>query len=249
MVYLILAEARSGGSHLMDYLGTSYPHFALAQEPMTGAPNKFTESKDFSKLDWIDDKEGEGIFIREIYQPETNLEPLMNRSDKIICLYRKNWYAQIRSILFTRIKNEIWSWSYTREEMQKLVTEDEILKTYYNGHKYYKNLFQKFIRKNNLFSISYEELYHEKDSIKKIMNHFNLHSEFDFPLYQRHMKENDNKTPVGFEEPPQEITDFIELKKYIDNKDSLIDSLVSLLENEKSINRQLSNELEILKKK
>lgn len=240
-IYLILAEARSGGSHLMDYLGTSYPKYTLAQEPFTGAPNKFTDDKDVTNLSWLDNY-GD-IFIREIYNPEANYGPLMERAHKVICLYRNNWFAQIRSILYTGRINLEWAWTYRESEMYQMCGPQEIQRVYYNSYKSYKQKFQNFIQQKNLVSVCHEDLYYGGDAIKKVMGHFGLHSEFDFPLYERHMKTDDGSSPVGKELPPEEITDLRILKNFVD-KDNMLDYLIESIEDQKRINKILKNEIE-----
>lgn len=204
MVYTIIAEARSGGSALMDWLGESYPHFSLAQEPWLPGSQNFTDSQDLRDVDWIDNHEN--IFIREIFYEDRDYEPLLNKSTAVICLYRKNWYAQTRSTLFVAKDSNEWRFSYTQKEMKDLVSEYEIYENYLCVVKKRKEIFLKWINEKKLPIIYYEDLYYGNaiESVKKV---FNLNTDKIFPPYKRHLRDdNDVEKEIDLEIPPPEPT-------------------------------------------
>lgn len=204
-VYTILAEARSGGSALMDWLGEVHPEFTLAQEPWLSGTHTFTESIDVTNVGWID-KHNE-IFIREIFYNEKDWQPLLNKSTKVICLYRKNWFAQIRSILFTAREKSEWRFSYTKKEMDDLVPLYDIYDMYLNQYKENKRIFLEWATKNNFPIISYEDLYYG-DAINTVKKVFNLNTNKPFPPYKRHLREtNDIENAIGLEPIPDEPTE------------------------------------------
>ena len=108
--------------------------------------------------------------------------PLINRSDKVLCIYRENWYSQIRSILYQSAFDE-WQWQYKKTEVDIMISDEEIYEKYHKWYKSEKKHFQDFIKHMNLPSISYEKLYYQ-NGVSKIKEIFNLTSEnklFDKP--------------------------------------------------------------------
>ena len=204
MVYTIIAEARTGGSHLVEALNKKLPYFELAAEPWNLAPNNFTDSTDVTCIDWINNHEN--IIIKEIYNPDSDFLPLINRSDKVLCIYRDNWYAQIKSILYHRLFNE-WQWEYKKTDVDNTISDEEIYKNYHRGYKSKKKHFQDFIKRMNLPSISYEKLYYQ-NGVSKIKEIFNLDDSFEFPIYERHLKD-DNGNSIGCEPTPNERKNLI----------------------------------------
>jgi hypothetical protein len=197
MVHTIISEPRSGSSHLIDWIRVAVPNFVVCPEPWLNQQSEFdTQGKDISYVDWIDNFNN--IFIKEIYYEHENYTNLLNKSEKVICLYRKNWYSQIRSLLFQERQNG-FLFNYEKKEVDKIITEEMILEKYRSHHIFHKKNFQDFILKNNLVSISYEELYYG-NGLEKFKNHFNINSDFKFPLYERHLK-NDGKE-IGLEKLP-----------------------------------------------
>ena len=180
MVITIIAEPRTGGSHLVESIHKALPNFELAAEPWNGAPNKYTETRDVRNIGWINNYEN--IIIKEIYEYKRDFIPLIHRSDIVFCIYKENWYAQIKSILYSRNFDE-WQWEYKKKDVDNSVSDVKIYDTYYNNFKWYKKDFQDFIRKYNFPNISYENLYYQNgvDEIKKV---FGLDESFQFPIYE-----------------------------------------------------------------
>lgn len=189
MIYTIIAEPRSGGVSLMNWIEKSLPEFTIAQEPWFIENTLWVEGEDVNNVEWI--KKYENIFIREIYKSERDFEKLIEISDKVICLHRKNWKEQIRSNLFQGSNENIKTYqeSYEEEDVLNFV-DDEYVMTYYTKHfKNEKDCFKEFIRKNKFTSISYEDLYYGTQ-INVLKKHFNFDSDVVFPLNTRHLKRN-----------------------------------------------------------
>lgn len=184
MIYTIIAEPRSGGVSLMNWIEKSLPEFTIAQEPWFVENSLWVEGEDVSDVNWV--KEYDNIFIREIYKPSRDFTNLIKLSDRVLCLYRNNWHEQIRSSLFQETNNQYLD-DYDESDVLNVVTNDMITHRYVYYFKEHKEKFQQFITENNFISVSYEELYYNKgiDIIKK---HFNLNNDIEFPLNTRHLK-------------------------------------------------------------
>jgi hypothetical protein len=247
MIYTVISEARTGGSHLVESI-KKYTNFDLAPEPWSSAPNSFTKTKDYTDVTWI--KNHENIIIKEIFDPEIDFKNLIRISDKIICLYKENWYSQAISILYAR-KFKDWQCSYKKTDVDDTISDDEIYKLYYNGNlRYNKWEFQQFIKKNKFESISYEELYYN-NGMEKIKKIFDFGDEFEFPIYERHLK-NDDYTSVGFEPIPEEPQDLKYLRDLFDgyfNEREQIHIMYNSLIKQQEINEKLFDEIRKLKEK
>ena len=184
MIYTVIAEPRSGGVSLMNWIGESLPEFTIAQEPWYVENNFWVEGGDVTDVGWI--KKYDNIFIREIYRPDRDFTNLINISDDVICLFRENWEDQIKSCLYQEI-HEIYLDSYEEKEVSKIITRDMILYRYDTVFKNQKDMFQQYIVENNYTSVSYEKLYYG-GGIEIIKNHFNINTDILFPLNTRHLK-------------------------------------------------------------
>lgn len=198
MVYTLIAEPRSGGTDLTDWFEEVLTGFTIAQEPyLKNSENFFSHTEDVTDVKWID--EHENVFIREIYERGRDFTNLINRSDKVFCLYRNNWYAQTKSKLFHQYQTE-YRRHYTKKEMDEIANHDMIVDHYYVEFGKDKKSFQNFIKTNKFMSVSYENLYYGND-IQKIIEFFNFNTDIKFPLSVRHLKTEDNK-PEPLDEPP-----------------------------------------------
>ena len=184
MIYTIIAEPRSGGVSLMNWIEKSLPEFTIAQEPWFNENDLWITGEDVSEVDWI--KKYNNICIREIYEPTRDFTNLINISDKVLCLYRKNWREQVRSLLYQEIQN-IYLDTYDEQDVLKLITIEMINDRYKSNFKKLKDGFKKFIKENNFISVSYEELYYG-DAIDIVKKHFNFDNNVEFPLNMRHLK-------------------------------------------------------------
>lgn len=198
MVHTIFAEPRSGGTSLMNWIEKSLPNYVIAQEPYFIGNNHWIDSEDTNDVKWID--KYENLFIREIFRQDRCVDILLNRSDKVLCLYRENWYDQIKSIIYQEENNyDGYMTTYKKENVDLLVTDDLILGKYDFFNKT-KIDFQKWIESNNLISVSYEDLYYG-DGINVIKDFFNIDTPIEFPLTKRHLKDNLDK-PIGLQIVP-----------------------------------------------
>ena len=184
MIYTIIAEPRSGGVSLMNWIEKSLPEFTIAQEPWFNENDLWITGEDVNEVDWI--KKYNNICIREIYEPTRDFTNLINISDKVLCLYRKNWREQVRSLLYQEIQN-IYLDTYDEQDVLKLITIEMINDRYKSNFKKHKDGFKKFIKENNFISVSYEELYYG-DAIDIVKKHFNFDNNVEFPLNMRHLK-------------------------------------------------------------
>ena len=183
MIYTVIAEPRSGGVSLMNWIEKSLPEFTIAQEPWFIDNNLWVEGEDVSDIEWIG--KYHNISIREIYKPERNFNELIKISDRVICLYRENWEEQIRSSLFQETNNEYLD-NYDETDVLNVVTNDMIKHRYVYYFKEHKQKFKQLIKENNFISVSYEELYYG-DDIDVVKKHFNINSDIEFPLNTRHL--------------------------------------------------------------
>jgi hypothetical protein len=90
------------------------------------------DNKKISYVDWIDNFKN--IFIKEMFYKDQDYTNLLNKSEKVICLYRENWYAQVRSLLFQEKQAE-FLFSYDKKDVDKEITEGMIMMRYKSHHK------------------------------------------------------------------------------------------------------------------
>lgn len=200
MIYTIIAEPRTGGVSLMNWIGKSLPKFTIAQEPWFNENDLWITGEDVSEVDWI--KKYNNICIREIYKPTRDFTNLINISDKVLCLYRDNWEEQIRSSLYQG-NTDSYMDTYDEDDVLRVVTDEMIKHRYVYYFKEHKDKFKQFIKKNNFISISYENLYYGND-IDIVKKHLNFDNNIEFPLNMRHLKRDG--VPV---EPKKVKTNFI----------------------------------------
>jgi hypothetical protein len=184
MIYTIIAEPRSGGVSLMNWVEKSLPNFTISQEPWFIENDLWVNGEDVSEVEWV--KKYDNIFIREIYKPTRDFNNLIKISDKVLCLYRDNWEEQIRSSLFQET-NEKYLDNYNETDVLDVVTNDMIRHRYVYYFKEHKEKFKQFIKENNFPSVSYENLYYG-DGVGIIKKHFNFDTDIEFPLNTRHLK-------------------------------------------------------------
>jgi hypothetical protein len=184
MIYTIIAEPRSGGVSLMNWIEKSLPEFTIAQEPWFNENDLWITGEDVSEVDWI--KKYNNICIREIYKPTRDFTNLINISDKVLCLYRDNWEEQVRSSLYQE-NNGSYMDTYDEEDVMNEVTSEMIKHRYVYYFKEHKDKFKQFIKENNFVSISYENLFYG-DDVDIIKKHFNFDNNIEFPLNKRHLK-------------------------------------------------------------
>jgi len=184
MIYTIIAEPRSGGVSLMNWIEKSLPKFTISQEPWFIENDLWVNGEDVSEVEWV--KKYDNIFIREIYKPTRDFNNLIEISDKVLCLYRDNWEEQIRSSLFQET-NKKYLDTYNETDVLDVVTNGMIRHRYVYYFKEHKEKFKQFIKENNFPSVSYENLYYG-DGVGIIKKHFNFDTDVSFPLNTRHLK-------------------------------------------------------------
>ena len=84
-----------------------------------------------------------------------------------------------------------------------MISDEEIYEKYHKWYKSEKKHFQDFIKHMNLPSISYEKLYYQ-NGVSKIKEIFNLNDSFEFPIYERHLKDDDGNS-IGYEPTPNKL--------------------------------------------
>lgn len=181
MKILILAEGRTGGTTLMEYLSNELSGHTSITEPYTNQTTGWLKQEE-----WLN--EYENFIVKEIYGGDNyDLPKLVEKCDKVFCVYRKNWYEQIRSTLYAEKVGFIHDYNIT--DVNKLVT-DEMIIYKSKGFIKVKERFQDFIRYNNYLSVSYEDLYYG-NGIDKIKNYLGIQTQNIFPPVQRYLKDSE----------------------------------------------------------
>lgn len=186
MIYTIIAEGRCGGQSLLGWLKIVLKNnYIIANEPFRKGNTIYTTNTTKTDFSWL--KENTNYVIKELNDDNSSetFKKLLELSDKVICIYRENWKEQVYSQLYGQ-KTKKWHTKYTIEQRDKLVSEDDVINYYNSFYKQKKEGFQKFIKENNLESISYEELYYN-NGIEKLKKHFNIESNIEFPFGQRYL--------------------------------------------------------------
>jgi hypothetical protein len=183
MIYTIIAEGRSGSQNLLNWFSTALPQFETIHEPFNSDETRYTQDISGNDLSWI--QPNRNYVIKELWHTDRNFVPLIEKSDKIICLYRENWFEQVSSLLYA-FKTNKWHSKYTVEKLRETISEGEILDYYETIHKGVKEKFQEFIKENGLLSITYEDLYYGQ-GIYDIKEHFKIDSGNNFPFSGRYL--------------------------------------------------------------
>ena len=183
MIYTIIAEGRSGSQNLLNWLSVALPNFEPIHEPFNPAETRYTQDISGNDLSWI--SPNKNYVIKELWHTDRNFTPLIEKSDKIICLHRENWFEQVSSLLYA-FKTNKWHSKYTVERLRETISEGEILDYYENIQKDVKEKFQNFIKERGLMSITYEDLYLGQ-GIYDIKDHFNIETDHIFPFSGRYL--------------------------------------------------------------
>jgi hypothetical protein len=126
------------------------------------------------------------LLIKEIYDPNKNLKELIQFSDKIIILYRENKNEQLDSWLAAKVTNN-WEGKWVNNKIY--IPNKELKVDFFN--KMVNSFEIEYRLNNNMFKISYEELYY-KNGFEKIVNYLNIDSvkNIDFPYGQKYRLDN-----------------------------------------------------------
>ena len=187
MRVLIIAEARTGGTTLMDYLNNEFPNYNLITEPYTNQSKGWIDTNDIMNVEWY--KNIDNVIVKEIYSDDYDFTNLIKFSDKVLCIYRENWYEQVRSILYAEHVKEFIK-DYHIKDVKNVVTDEMINKRYSERNRKLKKLFKNFINKNNFIYVTYEELYYE-NGIDVIKNYLGITSNNNFPPIKRYLKDDE----------------------------------------------------------
>jgi hypothetical protein len=183
MRILIIAEGRTGGTTLMEYLSNELIGHTSITEPYTNTENGWVENNDMLDIRWLN--KFDNFIIKEIFQTEYDFTNLINECDKVFCVYRENWYQQTKSVLYAEQVGFIRD--YNIEDVNKVVTDEMIMG---RNIKKTKEIFKNFIKKNNFTSVTYEDLYYG-NGIDIIKKHLNMEFINTFPPVKRYLKNID----------------------------------------------------------
>jgi hypothetical protein len=184
MFYTIIAEPRSGGTSLMYWFEKVFPNFTNITEPYTNMETGWVDVRDPMQIDWLN--QYDDVVLKEIYEYDYNFKNLINKSDKVICLYRENWFAQIKSLLYLEYRDKFTT-SYSIEEVNSVITKEDIVYRYRTIQRERKRQFQEFIKENDFFAISYESLYFS-NGIKTLKDYLGIQTDIQFPVQKRYLK-------------------------------------------------------------
>lgn len=188
MIFTVIAEGRSGGQELTEWFKQSIGNtHIIVHEPFRSGNDKFTNSVTPDDFSWVNPSKN--YFIKELWSTSWDYSDFLNVSDIVLCLYRDNWYDQTRSLLYS-LRSGIWRRKYREMDVNKLVSEEDIIDFYNSSQKQAKILFKEWINKNNLPSISYEELYYQ-GGIEKIKKIFKIDSNIPFPIGGRYLTKDE----------------------------------------------------------
>ena len=217
MRILIIAEARTGGTTLMDYLEIVFPDYEIVTEPYTNKKD-WIENDDITDIGWYQKKSN--VIVKEIFDDRYDFKNFIDSSDKVLCIYRKNWYEQVKSVLYAEHVKE-FSKNYNIEDVDNVITETMIYDRYLYRYRKLKKLFINFIKNNNFVSVSYEDLYYS-DGIDDIKNYLSIEDKTHFPPTKKYLKDSDGVEFVPSNEKKHDdyYLDYLELEHAKKNTDN-----------------------------
>ena len=164
MTITILAEPRSGSSNLLNWFGC-HLDYTIAFEPIR-SPTFFKE-KSSKKLtyDNLNDissykYDTPHLVIKEITNITEYHNKILDKSDKVIVLYREDYNKQLESFK-SAYNTQNWFNKYVYDEQNILIHEQTVLT---------KSKEQTKLFKLKYFSISYEDLYY-RGKIKELVDY------------------------------------------------------------------------------
>jgi hypothetical protein len=163
MIITILAEVRSGSTNLANWF-TLNKKFKVLLEPLNKESINYKKGEPIKEWTY----NTEHFLIKEIYLPNTDLSELINISDKIILLYRKNDIEQLQSWLVAN-ETKKWMTSWVTNSV-KINNQQDKENYFYSLKDGFKN---EYLNDSNLFKISYEELYYN-NGFQKILDYLNI---------------------------------------------------------------------------
>lgn len=167
MIVTILSEPRSGSTNLALWFRLQ-KSFTVFLEPLNPNMAAYDEYKNGipPKL-WQYDTPN--LLVKEICNHGANDMPeLLEMSDKVVLLYRKNKHKQMESWLTAATTNK-WYVKWKPNSLIITNKEDKI--------KYFNNMVETFktdyLDNDSFFKISYEELYHS-DGFERLLKYLNI---------------------------------------------------------------------------
>ena len=184
MVITILAEPRSGSTNLTNWFYHN-KNFTTLFEPLNPMSNWF--QKDITPINYLYNTEH--LCIKEVYYPHKDWTDIIEVSDKIIILYRKDYIKQLESFL-NAVRTSNWGGEYVYKHIDTTVIKENT--------DYFNELKTKFKEKYidmDFFKISYEELYNE-NGFQKVVDYINLDcvENKNFPYGQKYRIEFNEKS-------------------------------------------------------
>jgi hypothetical protein len=164
MIITILAEPRSGSSNLLNWFGC-HLDYTIAFEPIrspTFFKKKSSKKLTYDNLNDISSYKYDTphLVIKEITNITEYHNKIIDKSDKVIILYREDYNKQLESFK-SAYNTQNWFNKYVYNEQNILDQEHSVLN---------KSKEQIEIYKSKYFSISYEDLYY-RERIKEVINY------------------------------------------------------------------------------
>lgn len=164
MRVLILSQSRSGSTHLASWLGSETDTPVMSQ-PFN--PNVHTEEELDEQLEWLDsDRDLILRFVDNLFLRSTRIsdvEWLISRFDKVIGLTRNNSHACAYNKLIADMAMD-WDNTPLNIPIDNDIVEknSNLMKSFYQNAETNKI----FIRNQDIFQITFEEIYDQKDISK-----------------------------------------------------------------------------------
>jgi hypothetical protein len=167
MVITILAEPRSGSTNLALWFRLQ-KNFTVFLEPLNPNMAAYDEYKNgVSPKLW--EYETPHLLIKEICNSSVkDIPELLEMSDKIVMLYRKNKSQQMESWLNA---NTSGKWYAKWKPNSLIITNKQDKVAYFNDM--IESFKTDYLNNDSFFKISYEELYHS-DGFNRLLNYLNM---------------------------------------------------------------------------
>lgn len=177
MVITILAEPRSGSTNLTNFF-ESNKDITILQEPLNEYGKSYKKNIPINRWTYNTNH----LLIKEVYDPNKNLKELIQFSDKIIILYRENKNEQLESWLVAKVTNN-WEGKWVNGKIH--IPNKQLKVEFFN--KMVDSFEKEYRLNNNMFKISYEELYYN-NGFEKIVNYLNIDSvkNINFPYGEKY---------------------------------------------------------------
>lgn len=184
MVYIIIAQYRTGGQNLINWIKQSdSDRFITIHEPFNKKNNDYTTDTTLQDFKWL--QPNQRYFLKELWYPDMNYNKILEISDKIICLYRENINEQAISHIYSTKTNK-YHHQYTPKDVDVILNKIEYEQIKVDLEYNRKTLID-FATLNKIEIISYEELYY-KNGIERFKKYFNLNNDHPFPFGSKYFR-------------------------------------------------------------